>query len=181
MAETRFHKADIPAELLDYFTLYDGRVRWAAHAPAKSRFFKSRRAPWGDEAGGRRIVGRGKLVTMARCALLTSDLRFALERGEWPWQVAGSVTYEFEDAADALATARQRWHLTGDALTWRVNRGFTATGEPQYRAGDPVTGFAMSGYQDRLISTGAFGFIRADVVHALRHGAWPWQSGDAWD
>lgn len=182
MADTRFHKEDIPPALLDYFMLHEGRVKWAATSPANSRTFRSRRAPWGEPAGGRRVIGRGKLVTFAGCALLTSDLRFALERGEWPWQVTGSTTYEpGADDADALAIARQRWQLAGDVLTWRIDRGFTSTGEPQYRAGEPVTGFAMSGFQDRMISTGGFGFIRADVVHALKHGAWPWQSGDDWD
>lgn len=182
MAETRFHKSDVPTEVLDYFMLHEGLVKWAAHAPASSQHFKSRRAPWGGEAGGRAIHGRGKLVTFARCALLTSDLRYALERGEWPWQVAGAVTYEpGAGDVDALAVARQRWQLDGNALVWRVNRGFTVTGEPQYRAGDLVTGFAMSGFRDRLISTGGFGFIRSDVVHALEHGRWPWQTANEWD
>lgn len=178
MAETRFHKAELPTEVLDYFMLHEGRVKWASAPLVSGRNFRSRRAPWGEAAGGRVIHGRGKLVTFAHCALLTTDIAYALERGEWPWQVAGAVTYEpGAGDTDALAVARQRWQLIDGTLAWRMDRGFTATGEPQYRAGDPVTGFAMSGYRDRLVSTGGFGFIREDVVHALRYGAWPW---DEW-
>ena len=179
MADTRFHQDDVPTEVLNYFMLHEGRVKWSAIPPANSRMFRSRRAPWGEVAGGRTVHGRGKLITFAGCALLSSDLRYALERGEWPWQVAGSATYEpglGDD--DALAVANQRFKLDGDVLTWRVNRGFTAAGEPQYRAGDPVMGFAMSGFRDRMVSTGGFGFIRGDVTHALRHGIWPW---DEWN
>ena len=178
MADTRFHNEDIPLQTLDYFMLHEGRVKWVAIPPANSRTFRSRRAPWGEAAGGRVVHGRGKLVNFAGCAMLTSDLRYALERGEWPWQVAGATTYEPSAGdVDALAVARQRWQLDGNALVWRVNRGFTVTGEPQYRAGDLVTGFAMSGFRGRMISTSGFGFIREDVIHALKAGAWPW---DEW-
>lgn len=182
MAETRFVNEELPDELLSYFTVHDGSVRWVEKPPADNKTFRARRAPWGCEAGGRLIHGRGKLITFARCALVSSDLRFALERGEWPWQVGGAVTYEpGAGDADALASVRQRWQLREGALTWRMDRGYTATGEPQYRAGDPVTGFALSGFRGRLISTGGFGFIRSDVVHALQHGEWPWQTVNYWD
>lgn len=180
MAETRYQMAALPDELLNYFMLHEGRVKWAAEPPTiKHVNFRSRRAPWGAEAGGRAIHGRGKLITFAKCALLTSDIRYALERGEWPWQVAGAVTYEpGAQDADALAVVRQRWRLDSGNLVWRVSRGFTRTGEAQYPEGSTVIGFAMSGYRDRLVSTGGFGFIRSDVVHALEHGAFPW---DEWN
>lgn len=178
MADTRYANEDIPLQTLDYFMLHEGRVKWAATPPANSRLFRSRRAPWGEAAGGRVVHGRGKLVAFAGCALLTSDLRYALERGEWPWQVAGAVTYEpGAQDADALAVIRQRWRLDSGNLVWRVSRGFTRTGEAQYPEGSSVIGFAMSGYRDRLISTGGFGFVRSDVIHALKAGAWPW---DEW-
>lgn len=181
MGDTRFVGEDIPPQTLDYFMLHDGRVKWTAVPPANSRVFRSRRAPWGEAAGGRTVHGRGKLVTFAGCALLTSDIKFALERGEWPWQVAGAVTYEPGGTdADALAIARQRWRLDGDTLVWRVSRGFTRTGEPQYPEGSAVGGFALSGHRGRLVSTGGFGFVRDDVIHALRTGAWPWDEWGEW-
>lgn len=179
MADTRYSGEEVPLLVLDYFMFHEGLVKWSAVPPANSRTFRSRRAPWGERAGGRAVVGRGKLVTFAGCALLTSDIRFALERGEWPWQVAGAAVYEpGASDPDALATALQRWRLDGEGrLVWRVSRGFTKLGEPQYPEGSVVTGFAMSGFRDRLISTGGFGFIREDVMHALRCGSWPW---DEW-
>lgn len=181
MAETRFVNESLPAELLDYFTLEGGVLRWSSK-PITTRNgpFRSRRAPWGAEAGGRRVFGRGRLITFARCAILTTDVAFALRTGDWPWQVGGAVSWVAERDQAATDVALARWRLDGETIVWRTDRGFTPDGTPAYAAGSPALGFAMSGHRGRLLSSSGYGYLADDIRRLLTRGHWPWDACD-WD
>lgn len=180
MSEVRFINAPLPPETIDFFALRDGVVCWAAE-PSKSQNFRNRRAPWGSQAGGRAVFGRGRLVTFARCALLTTDLAFALSHaGEWPWQVGAGPQHDGDtaDAATWRAVIHERFALDGDRVAWRIDRGYKpADGSPQYPAGSTVIGYPLSGYRGRMLTTGGMGLLACDVVNVLKNNAFPFE----WD
>jgi len=181
MAETRFVNESLPPELLDYFELCDGVVHWSSkQIVSRSGAFRARRAPWGSIAGGRRVHGRGRLITFARCAVLTSDVAFALRTGDWPWQVGGAAPWILEHDQAATDIALARWRLDGETIVWRTDRGFTADGSPAYAAGSPALGFAMSGHRGRMLSSSGYGYLADDIRHLLTRGHWPWDACD-WD
>lgn len=175
MTDTRYVQDDVPTEVLALFQIRDGVVRWADAAPPPSKYIRKRRAPWGEVAGGRTVAGRGRLVTSSGVALLTTDIRYALEHGgEWPWVTGGEPLYDGCGVGE-VQLVRQRFALEGDTITWRVPRGYTSSGGPAYPAGSPVVGFALSGYRGRLVSTGGLAMVLGDVRYALTHGVWPWE------
>lgn len=180
MTETRFAGRDLPPETLDFFALHDGVVHWASE-PSKSQSFRNRRAPWGAQAGGRAVFGRGRLITFARCALLTTDLAFALSHGgEWPWQVGAGPQHDGSNTAEAAtwrALIQSRMALDGGAVVWRVDRGKASDGAPQYPAGSVVAGYPLSGFRGRMLTTGGMGFLACDVVNVLKNNAFPFE----WD
>lgn len=185
MSDTRFANSDLPPETLDFFALRGDVVHWIDAPPwQRSANFRKRRVPFGEPAGGRIVFGRGKLVTFARCALLTTDIAFALQHGgEWPWQIGAGAQHDCDttdttDAATWRALIRERFALAGDCVTWRVDRGYNpANGSPQYPAGSPVTGFPLSGYRGRMFTTGGMGFLAGDVASVLKNNAFPFE----WD
>lgn len=182
MSDTRFANSDLPTETLDFFALRGDVVHWVDAPPwQRSANFRKRRVPFGEPAGGRIVFGRGKLVTFARCALLTTDIAFALSHaGEWPWHVGAGPQHD-GDTADAetwRAVIRGRLALDGDRVTWRIDRGYDRdTGEPQHPAGSTAIGFALSGYRGRMLTTGGMGFLACDVVNVLKNNAFPFE----WD
>lgn len=182
MADTRFCGVDLPPETLDFFALHDNVVHWVDAPPwTRSDNFRKRQVPWSRPAGGRVVFGRGRLVTFARCALLTTDLAFALSHaGEWPWHVGAGPQHggDTADAATWRAVIRERFALDGDRVTWRLDRGYDRdTGEPQHPAGSTAIGFALSGYRGRMLTTGGMGFLACDVVNVLKNNAFPFE----WD
>lgn len=173
MANTRFVNENIPDNILDFFTIDDDVVKWVSVPPARSKSFRNRRAPWGSAAGGRTVYGRGKLVTFAHAALLTTDIKYALEHGgDWPWQTAAGPQHDgnSHDIAIWRALIHNRFKLDDEGnIIWRMNRGYTATGEPQYKEGDLVTGYQLSGFRGRMVTTGGMGFLSCDVVNVLKN------------
>ena len=182
MSDTRFYGVEIPPETLDFFALHDGVVHWIDAPPwVRTANFRQRQVPWGEQAGGRAVFGRGRLVSFARCALLTTDIAFALSHGgEWPWQVGAGPQHDGNtaEAATWRDLIRKRFALDESRVTWRTGRGYNReTGAPQYPAGSTASGFALSGFRGHMLTTGRMGFLACDVVNVLKNNAFPFE----WD
>lgn len=176
---TKSFEADIPPDLLDLFALDGDRVRWSSKPVTGRRTTK--RAPWGDLAGGKPVVGRGALVTVSGFTLLTADILFALRHaGEWAWQVGSTVPCApcGEDVDRWRAIIRERFAMDRETVVWAVDRGFTASRSPRYCAGSPVTGLRLSGFRGSIVTTSSVGILLTDVRSVLETGLFPFEEWD---
>jgi len=177
MYATKAVEAPIPPDLLDLFAMRDGRVCWQPVNTVRSR--NAKRAPWGEPAGGKPVIGRGALITVSGYTLLTADVAFALEHaGDWAWQIDRSIVPSLPPEHDLdqwRATIRERFAMDHETVVWRVNRGFTAERAPRYAAGSPVMGLRLSGFRGSIVTTSSVGILLTDVRAVLETGLFPFE------
>lgn len=179
-----YEGCDLPPRVLDLFAASADGLRWSATPPASWR--GAVRAPWGRVAGGKPVLGRGRLINAKRMNLLSADVLFALDHGgEWSWQISASLVPTELLGTDTMhleqwrTLIRARFYLNNGALCWLVDRGFNADRSVRYPAGSRVTGLAMSGFRAPLVATGGMSFLSTDVISVLEHDRFPFEA--QWD
>lgn len=167
---------DAPDKLLNAFRLVGTDVRWATVDEAGRRPLningKWRRIPFGELAGAKPVVGRGKLIRYAGRYLLTRDVYLALAMSLHNprfWWNYGGTEQPGEGGEDTLPVVSRTWFFNEEGeLSWRVAPHSTI------RAGSPVKGLELSGRGDHAISFKGRIFVSSDVRFALTHGRYPW-------